>query len=123
MTRLYIKENKFHARKTEVDGYLFDSEKEAERYIQLKILEKAGEIKNLELQKKYVLVPKQTEMVKGKSKVIEKECAYVADFVYEEDGETVVEDVKGFKKGAAYSVFTIKRKLMLFKYGIKVREV
>lgn len=55
--------------------------------------------------------------------VIERECAYIADFVFEQDGKTIVEDVKGYRGGPAYSLYTIKRKLMLEKYGIRIREV
>ena len=58
-----------------------------------------------------------------RGKLIERACFYVADFVYEQAGKTVVEDVKGYKKGATYSVFVIKRKLMLQKFGIRVKEV
>lgn len=58
-----------------------------------------------------------------RGKLIERSCSYVADFVYEQGGKTVVEDVKGYKKGSTYAVFTIKRKLMLQKYGIRVKEV
>ena len=58
-------------------------------------------------------------------KVVEHECSYVADFVYTQDGETVVEDVKGYRdpSSAAYAKFVIKRKLMLERYGIRVKEV
>lgn len=114
-----MKDGKYRSRKTVVDGAKFDSQKEANRYCELKILEKAGLIKGLERQKKFVLIPAHME---GK-KIIERECSYVADFVYLQNGDIVVEDVKGYKGGGAYQVFTIKRKLMLEKYGIKVREV
>ena len=102
-----------------VNGILFDSKKEASRYVYLKQQEKAGLISDLELQKKFVLIPKQTD---GK-KAVERECAYYADFVYVKDGETVVEDVKGYRSGQAYALFTIKRKLMLYVHGIRVKEV
>ena len=110
---------KYQNRKVVVDHVKFDSRKEANRYCELKIMEKAGLIRNLELQKKFVLIPTQRE---GK-KVIEKECSYIADFVYEQNGQTVVEDVKGYRGGEAYTTFVIKRKLMLFRYGLKVREI
>lgn len=60
-----------------------------------------------------------------RGKLIERSCTYVADFSYVDNatGKTVVEDVKGYKKGATYSVFVIKRKLMLQKFGIRVKEV
>ena len=96
------------------------------------MLRSEGIISNLQRQVKYVLIPTQREpAVLGPrggvkpGKLIENECSYIADFVYtvNETGETVVEDVKGYKKGEAYKVFTIKRKLMLFVYGIQVKEV
>ena len=111
--------NKYKSKKAMVNGILFDSKKEASRYVYLKQQEKAGLISDLELQKKFVLIPKQTD---GK-KTVERECAYYADFVYVKDGETVVEDVKGYRSGQAYALFTIKRKLMLYVHGIRVKEV
>lgn len=112
--------NKFNARKVIVDGEVFDSKKEAYRYRQLKSLEKIHAIYDLRRQVEYVLIPKQLD---GNGKVIEKQCVYCADFVYGQNGKTIVEDVKGYKKGAAYSLFVIKRKLMLSIHGIKIREV
>lgn len=110
---------KYNSRKTIVDGIKFDSKKEATRYKELKTLEKSGVISNLQRQVKYVLIPAQRE----DKKLIERECSYYADFVYRQNGQTVVEDVKGYRKGGAYAVFAIKRKLMLEKYGIRVKEV
>lgn len=126
--------NKYNAHKTEVDGKSFDSHKEAARYVQLTMLEKAGEIKDLRLQVKYILIPAQREPdtigARGgvkKGKLIEQELSYIADFVYTETetGQMVVEDVKGYKQSdaAAYRVFTIKRKLMLYLKGIRIKEV
>ena len=111
--------NKYKSKKAMVNGISFDSRKEANRYVYLKQQEKFGLISGLELQKKFVLIPKQTD---GK-KAVERECAYYADFVYVKDGETVVEDVKGYRSGQAYALFTIKRKLMLYVHGIRVKEV
>lgn len=122
--------SKYKSKKTIVDGIEFDSRKEATRYCELKLLQRAGKIQNLELQKAIELIPAQREadtigkrggIIKGK--VIEKAVFYRADFVYTENGETVVEDVKGYKGGGAYAVFTIKRKLLLYKYGIKIKEI
>lgn len=122
--------SKYKAKKASVDGIEFDSRKEANRYCELKLLQRAGKIQNLELQKAIELIPAQREadtigkrggIIKGK--VIEKAVFYRADFVYTENGETVVEDVKGYKGGGAYAVFTIKRKLLLYKYGIKIKEI
>lgn len=126
------KKNKYNAKKVEYDGLLFDSQKEVLRYKELSLLRSEGIISNLQRQVKYVLIPTQREPAvlgpRGEvkpGKLIENECSYIADFVYtvNETGETVVEDVKGYKKGEAYKVFTIKRKLMLFVYGIQVKEV
>lgn len=108
---------KYNNKKITVDGQIFDSKKEASRYEELRILEKAGEIKDLRTQVKFKLIPAQRDEATGK--VIERECSYKADFVYEEDGKTVVEDVKGFRT----KEYIIKRKLMLYQYGIRIREV
>lgn len=122
--------NKFNAKKVVVDGQTFDSKKEAKRYTQLVKLVDTGVIKNLCRQIEYPLIPVQREpdiiTATGKRKsgrVLERKVSYVADFVYEKDGQTVVEDVKGYRGGRAYDVFVIKRKLMLEKYGIQVKEI
>lgn len=108
---------KYNNKKITVDGQKFDSKKEARRYQELKLLEKAGEIHDLRTQVKFVLIHSQRDEETGK--VIERECSYKADFVYEEDGKTVVEDVKGYRT----KEYIIKRKLMLYRYGIRIREV
>ena len=108
---------KYNNKKITVDGQKFDSKKEANRYKELRLLEKAGEIQALRTQVKFILIPAQRDEATGK--VIERECSYKADFVYEEDGKTVVEDVKGFRT----KEYIIKRKLMLWRYGIRTREV
>jgi hypothetical protein len=95
----------------------FDSKKESKRYTQLLLMEKAGEISDIQTQVKFELIPSQ----KKDGKVIERPCSYIADFVYQDkSGNTIVEDVKGFRKIPEY---IIKRKLMLFIYGIKISEV
>lgn len=106
---------KYNSIKTEVDGIKFDSKKEANRWQELKILERAGEISHLTRQVKYELIPSQ----KVDGKLVERPCSYIADFVYLEDGETVVEDTKGYKTPD----YIIKRKLMLQVHGIRIREV
>ena len=108
---------KYNNKKITVDGQKFDSKKEANRYKELRLLEKAGEIKDLRTQVKIKLIPAQRDEATGE--VIERECSYKADFVYEEDEKTVVEDVKGFRT----KEYVIKRKLMLWRYGIRIREV
>ena len=124
--------SKYLNKKVVVDGIEFSSKKEAKRYQDLLLLSKTGEISNLRLQVPYELIPAQREPdtigsrggVKP-GKTIERSVVYVADFVYtDKDGNTVVEDVKGYRgKTGAYSIFVLKRKLMLWKFGIKVREV
>ena len=102
--------NKYHNNLTKTfDGNVHDSRKEANRWSELLILEKAGLISDLKRQVKYELIPKQEG---------ERAVYYVADFEYiDENGQKIVEDVKGYKEGLAYRVFVIKRKLMLYVYG------
>ena len=113
---------KYHSRKTVVDGITFDSRREAMRYQELRLLERAGKVRNLRRQVKYNLIPAQLD---SRGQVVEKPVTYVADFVYEllSDGGTfwvpVVEDAKGVRT----PVYIIKRKLMLERYGIRIREV
>ncbi len=110
-------------RTTTADGQVFDSLKEARRWNVLQLLQEAGEIMNLQRQVKYVLIP--TQKIDGK--IVERECSYIADFVYTDrmTGELVVEDVKGYRQAndPAYRIFVIKRKLMLKEFGIVVKEV
>lgn len=108
---------KYNNKKITVDGQIFDSKKEASRYEELRLMEKAGEIKDLRTQVKFKLIPAQRDEATGK--VIERECSYKADFVYTEGGETVVEDVKGYLT----KEYIIKRKLMLHVHGIRIREI
>ena len=117
------KENKLHAKKVQrtlADGtqHTFDSKREYERYQALALLERSGVISDLQIQVPFELIPKQK-----KSTGYERSVKYIADFVYVKDGQKVVEDAKGYKKGAIYELFVIKRKLMLEKYGIEVKEV
>lgn len=108
---------KYHNRKVEVDGIRFDSVREASRWKLLRELEDAGEIVGLQRQVKYTLIPSQE--VHGK--VVEKPCKYIADFVYTDrkTGKTVVEDAKGYRT----KDYIIKRKLMLWRFGIQIKEV
>lgn len=117
---------KYRNKKVVVNGIAFDSKKEAHRYHELLLLEKAGAISDLKIQVKYILIPTQREPdiigSRGgirKGKLIEKECCYIADFVYQENGETVVEDTKGYRT----KEYILKRKLMLHVHGIRIREV
>jgi hypothetical protein len=102
--------SKYNNSKTVVDGISFDSQKEAARYQELKLFERAGEVSNIERQVEYQLIPKQPG---------ERAVKYIADFRYKaKEGQTIVEDVKGYKT----EVYKIKRKLMLYVHGIKIRE-
>lgn len=115
--------NKYHNKKAELDGIAFDSQKEARRYAELKLLERAGKITELELQVPFELIPAQREYVpegsNKRGKVIERECKYIADFAYFENGFLVVEDVKGVRTPE----YVMKRKLMLERHGVRIREV
>lgn len=115
---------------TNSDGsvIIFDSKKEARRFMELRYLEQCGKIRDLQRQKKYILIPAQREpdtigkrggIIKGR--LIERECAYIADFVYydTEQEQTIVEDTKGIKTPE----YIIKRKLMLYVHGIRIQEV
>lgn len=108
--------NKYRNKKTIIDGYTFDSKKEANRYRELKLMLRADEISDLELQKPYELIPKQ----KIDGKVVERACNYIADFAYKDkNGNAVVEDVKGMKT----KEYIVKRKLMLYVHKIKIKEI
>ena len=105
---------KYHSTKVGLDGMTFDSRKEAERYAELKIMQKAGKINDLKCQVEFELLPSQRDG----GKVIERAVKYKADFTYKEDGELIVEDVKGFKT----KDYILKRKMMLFFHGIRIKE-
>lgn len=117
--------SKYHSRKVEKDGEVFDSVKEYRRFCELSLMEKAGAITDLERQVKFVLLPAQYAPVfdaktkKWKDKCIERECSYYADFRYVENGEEIVEDTKGFRTPE----YKIKRKLMYYIHGIQIKEV
>ena len=101
--------NKYRAVKTEVDGIVFDSKREAARYMELMLMQRAGEIKRLELQPKYDCI------VNGR-----KICTYRADFRYSTNENSIVEDVKGMKT----PVYKLKKKLVEALYpGVIIQEV
>lgn len=106
---------KYHNQNVVIDGILFDSKREAQRYQQLKLMVKAGVITNLDMQVKYKLIPAQ--YIDGKC--VEKAVSYVSDFEYDENGKHIVEDTKGVRT----KEYIIKRKLMLYKYGIRIKEI
>lgn len=112
-----FKSNKYRASQTVVDGIKFDSKKEAKRYRELKLLERAGKITELELQPKYDLIP--TTKIHGKTHC---KITYSADFKYQDDqGRKIVEDVKSdiTKKNPVYQ---IKKRLMKQVHGIEITE-
>ena len=112
--------SKYHNRKIELDGITFDSAKEARRWQELKLLEKAGEIYDLQRQVPFIVIPAQKD---ERGKLIEREVKYIADFVYKEKGSLrrTVEDVKS--PGTRTKEFIIKRKLMLHRFGLRIKEV
>ena len=125
--------NKYGNKKITYQGEVFDSKRECYRYMDLKLLESCSAISNLRRQVAYELIPAQREKStrvykKGRKKgqpiegkIIEKAVNYVADFVYIDSatGREVVEDAKGMRT----KDYIIKRKLMLYIHGIKIREV
>lgn len=109
--------NKYGNKKVVVDGHPFDSKREARRYKELKLMERAGVIKDLELQPKFELIP----TIRTEHETLKK-TVYKADFRYFDvkANHEVVEDVKGFKT----DVYKLKKKMLLHKYqGIDFREV
>lgn len=117
--------SKYHAAKVIADGMCFDSRKEARRWQELKLLEQAGEISGLHRQISFLLIPEHREPNrvgkrggKLRGKILERAVRYVADFTYIENGKLIVEDSKGVKT----KEYIIKRKLMLDRYGIRIRE-
>lgn len=103
---------KYRSKKTKVDGIAFDSKKEAARYQELKLMERAGVIKDLSLQPNFLLQDKFK--YKGKA---QRKIEYIADFMYWdcEKKTCIVEDVKGVRT----EVYKIKKKIFLKKYGEK----
>ena len=103
----YTKRHKYNAKPIEFEGFKFASKKEFKRYLELKMLEKAGVISDLILQPKFLL--QESFKYKGKT---QRAIFYIADFEYIQDGKRVVEDVKGVKT----EVYKLKKKLFLKKY-------
>ena len=103
---------KYHNKKTFIDGIKFDSKLEAERYAQLKMMERAGVIRDLELQPEYELIPSFKKDGKTWRKTV-----YKADFMYilAEDDKTIIEDVKG-SISVITDVFRLKQKLFEYRY-------
>lgn len=106
---------KYRNKKIDTAEGRFDSEKEYSRWVDLKWMQRAGQITDLQRQVVFELLPSQ----KIDGKVVERPVKYIADFVYMQNGEKVVEDVKGLK----LPEYIIKRKLMLYIHGLKVKEI
>nr|DAZ39099.1 MAG TPA: Endonuclease [Caudoviricetes sp.] len=107
--------SKFNAKKTTVDGLVFDSRREAKRYVELREMERSGEISNLQRQVRYELIPAFD--AGGKHY---RPTSYVADFVYTDakSGEEVVEDCKGYRT----DVYRLKSKMFAHKFGVSILE-
>ena len=103
--------SKYHAKKTVVGDKKFDSKKEAERFVELTLMEKAKAIQDLKCQVSFPLIPKSK---------YGREIKYVADFTYYVDGELVVEDTKS--PATITPVYRLKKRLMAEKYNIVVKE-
>lgn len=106
------KKLKYRNIKTELDGIKFDSKKEAQRWCELKILERAGEISNLQRQVPYILIDKSK---------YGQQIKYIADFTYLEKGNLVVEDVKS--PASKTPLYELKKRLIAERYGIQIKEV
>ena len=107
--------SKYGNRKITVGGETFDSRREYDRYRELVLLVRAGKIHDLVRQVKFELIPAQKE----DGKVVERAVHYIADFVYWEGDEMIVEDAKGYRT----DTYKLKKKLLLYSHGIKIREV
>ena len=106
---------KYGNRKIIRDGIEFGSIKECQRYCELKLMQRAGLISDLQMQVPFELIPSQR--IDGK--VVERAVNYIADFVYQQNSLKVVEDTKGMRT----KDYIIKRKLMLYVHGIRIVEV
>lgn len=105
--------NKYHAKKTVVDGIAFDSRREAKRWQELKLMERDGKIRGLRRQVRFELLPAFD--VCGKHY---RAITWIADFVYIEDGKEVAEDCKGYRT----DVYRIKSKLFAYRYKKIIKE-
>lgn len=108
---IWVKQNKYGNQKTTVDGITFDSRKEASRWQELRLMERAGEIVGLKRQLRIELIP-ATKLYRAVS--------YVADFVYfdKRTNQTVYEDVKGCKT----EIYKLKKKILYWRHGIEITE-
>lgn len=106
----FYAQNKFRNIKITIDGIKFDSKKEAARYCELKIMEKAGHISDLKTQPRFELLPSFR-----RDGVLQRKIEYIADFMYKTKSGVFVEDVKS-EMTKSLPVYRMKKKLFLFKY-------
>ena len=128
---MYTRSKYYNVKTRASDGTVLDSIKEARRYEELLMLQRAGKITDLQRQVRYELIPAQYEFyprysksgerLKDGKRLLERSVDYVADFEYKdvETGNTIVEDTKGFKT----KEYTIKRKLLLAVHSIRIKEI
>lgn len=118
MNKAFIRQpNKYHNKKVNVEGIVFDSKLEAKRYQELKLLERVGDIKDLQLQPSFDLIPS----FKKNGKTFRK-TTYKADFSYidTKTGQMIVEDSKGFLT----ELYKLKKKLFEYKYSdLTIKEI
>lgn len=132
--RLYTSSmrSKYGNKKIKYNGEVFDSRKEARRWCELLLLQKAGDISELKRQVEFEIIPAQYEIVKRVSKtgkplkdgkkLVERRACYVADFVYrDKEGNIVVEDTKS--EATKTKDYILKRKLMLFVHDVRIKEI
>jgi len=119
--RLFYRQTEKRAKygNTKTNGY--DSKKESNRAVVLKLMQKQGLISDLREQVEYELIPAQYDIVNGKKVCVERAAKYIADFVYAENGRTIVEDVKSAATRDD-KTYILKRKLMLFVHGVRLKE-
>ena len=113
----YHKGNKYGNRKVTIFGITFDSKHEAQRYLELVSMQRAGLISDLRIQVPYEVIPPIKDDISGRT--IQRGTTYVADFVYWDGHDYIVEDAKGVRTDA----YKLKKKLMLWRHGILIREV
>lgn len=124
------KGKKYNNTKVEYDGIKFDSKKEMQRYLVLKSAEDKGVITNLQLQVRFELIPavreEYVEHLKTKDRIktrtLQLPITYTCDFMYDKDGETIIEDIKASPKMLPKE-YTLKKKMMFALKGIKIKEV
>jgi hypothetical protein len=135
--KLTKKPSKYNNTRVFYDSIWFDSEKECERYKELKLLEKAGKISNLAVHFPFLLIPGvyynprfgnydfSNKKLSREWKCVQRPIVYIADFVYDTETERIVEDVKGCrnKRDAAYKKFLHKKRLMKIVWNVDVKEV